>query len=234
MHINLLNNIAFLIALVAAGQIVIARFHKRTSGRQMLLGLLFGSVALLGMANPVTFVPGLIFDGRSIVLAVAGVVGGGWAAAIAAGMAAFYRYQLGGIGAPVGVMVVLQSALLGVLARQWWLRRRDPPQPVHYLLLGVAVQIAQLAAFTLVPNRAGFPFIEQAWWVLLLFYPLATMLLCLIFQNYEQQLVDRESLQNAQDAVAAEERASMRRFHAYFDHAIVGLAITSLDGILAR
>ena len=88
MHINLLNNIAFLIALVAAGQIVLARFQKHTQGRQLLLGLLFGSVALLGMVNPVTFSPGLIFDGRSIVLSMAGIVGGGLTAAIAACFAA--------------------------------------------------------------------------------------------------------------------------------------------------
>jgi PAS domain S-box-containing protein len=229
MLINLINNIAFLIALVAAGQLVVSRFHESSLSRQVLLGLLFGGVTLLGMVNPVNFAPGLIFDGRSIVLAVAGVVGGGVVAAIAAGMAAVYRYQLGGIGAPVGVMVVLQSALLGVLARQWWLRRSTSLHPWHYLVLGVVVQIAQLAAFTQLPNNAGSAFIEQAWWVLLLFYPLATMLLCLIFRNYEQQLVDREALQAAQNAVIAEERASMMRFHAYFDHSIVGLAITSLE-----
>jgi PAS domain S-box-containing protein len=65
--------------------------------------------------------------------------------------------------------------------------------------------------------------------VLLLFYPLATMLLCQIFLNYEQQLVDRNEMEAAQNAVIAEERASMERFHAYFDHSIVGLAITSLE-----
>ena len=228
MLINLINNIAFLVALVAAGQLVISRFHKFSLNRQLLLGLLFGGVALLGMANPVNFAPGVFFDGRSIVLTVAGVLGGGMTATIAAGMAAFYRYQLGGGGALVGIMVVLLSALLGVLARYWW-RRSRPPQPIHYLALGVVVQLMQLAAFTQLPERAGYAFIEQAWWVLLLFYPLATMLLCQIFRNYEQQLVDRNEVQAAQNAVIAEERASMERFHAYFDHSIVGLAITSLE-----
>ena len=117
MLINLINNIAFLVALVAAGQLVISRFHKFSLNRQLLLGLLFGGVALLGMANPVNFAPGVFFDGRSIVLTVAGVVGGGMTAAIAAGMAAVYRYQLGGSGAPIGLMVILLSALLGALAR---------------------------------------------------------------------------------------------------------------------
>ena len=63
-------------------------------------------------------------------LSVAGVVGGVGAAAMAAGMAAIYRYQLGGIGATVGVMVVLVSAVLGVLARAVVVatgRSRHPP-----------------------------------------------------------------------------------------------------------
>ena len=135
---------------------------------------------MLGMVNPVNFAPGVIFDGRSIVLSVVGVVGGGVAAAIAAGMAAVFRYQLGGSGAAVGVIVVIQSALLGVLARQWWQRRATPPHSGHYVGLGVVVQLAQFAAFTQLPDRAGFVFIEHAWWVLLLFYPLTTMLLCLL------------------------------------------------------
>lgn len=162
-------------------------------------------------------------------LAVAGVVGGGLTAAIAAGMAVFYRYQLGGGGAPVGITIILLAALLGVLARQWWQRRSSPPHYWHYLALGVVVQLMQLAVFTQLPDRAGYAFIEQAWWILLLFYPLATMLLCLIFRNYEQQFEEREALQAAQNALIAEERASMERFHAYFDHSIVGLAITSLE-----
>jgi two-component system sensor histidine kinase/response regulator len=229
MIINLINNIAFLVALVAAGQIVISRFYKKPLNRQVLLGLLFGGVAVLGMVNPLNFSPGVIFDGRSIVLSVAGVVGGGVTAVIAAGIAAMYRFQLGGSGALVGIMVVLMSALLGVLARQWWLRRSGPPQLIDYLALGVVVQLAQLAAFSQIPERAGYAFIEQAWWVLLLFYPLATMLLCLIFRNHEQQLIDQLSLSSVREEVNAAERASMERFHAYFDHSIVGLAITSIE-----
>ncbi len=226
---NLINNIAFLIALVAAGQIVVSREYANPLYRHILLGLLFGGVALLGMVNPVHFSPGVLFDGRSIVLAVAGVVGGGVVAAIAAAVAALYRYQLGGSGAVVGITVVVLSALLGVLARQWWLRRAHVPRLIDYFLLGVVVQLMQLTAFTQIPNRAGYPFIERAWWVLLVFYPLATTLLCMMFRNVEQQRMDKQALQNEQDARLAQERASLQRFHVYFDQSIIGLAITSLD-----
>lgn len=205
----LIDNIAFLVALVAAGQIVISQFVKNPLKQHAVLGILFGGVTLLGMLSPVSLAPGLIFDGRSIVLSVAGVIGGTVTAAIAAGMAAVYRYQLGGVGASVGIVVILQSALLGVVARHWWSSRHLTPKPIHYFLFAVLVQLAQLAAFTQIPDQAGYGFIEKAWWVLLLFYPLATMLLCLIFRNYEQHLNDQQALHHAQDAVARE-RAILR------------------------
>ncbi len=209
MTINLINNVAFLIALVAAGGIVISKFHNNPLNRQLLLGILFGSVTLLGMLNPVNFAPGVIFDGRSIVLSVAGLVGGGLTAVVAAGMAAVYRFYLGGGGAAVGITTIVLSAVLGVLARLWLSQRASPPKPTHYFLVGVAVQVMQLAAFTQIPNRAGYAFIEQAWWILLLFYPLATMLLSLSFRTYEQLLKDQLALQNAQQA-SARERSILR------------------------
>ena len=57
MLISLINNIAFLIALIAIVQAVLSRFREDTPIRQVILGLLFGSVALLGMLNPVNFPP---------------------------------------------------------------------------------------------------------------------------------------------------------------------------------
>ncbi len=209
MLIHLINNIAFLVALVAAGLFVLKRFRYDALHRQVWLGLLFGGATLLGMVNPVTVAPGLIFDGRSIVLAVAGVVGGGGAAALAAAMAAIYRYQLGGIGAPVGITVILASALLGVVARTWWSRRATTPAAWHYLALGLLVQAMQVLAFTQLPDRAGYRFLEQAWWVLLLCYPPATMLLCLIFRDQEQRLEQQQALRTAREA-AMRERSMLR------------------------
>ena len=229
MTINLINNIAFLVALAATGQILLSLLRSRPVARQVLLGVLFGSVALLGMLNPVTLVPGIIFDGRTIVLAVAGVLGGWLTAAIAAAAAVLYRLHLGGVGAPVGVSVAVLSALLGVAARAFWSRRAQPPGAASFFALGVLVQFMQMAAFTQIPGGAGYTFIQQAWWVLLLFYPLATMLLCLMFRNYEQQVQDRVALRESQEQRMAQERSNLRRFHAYFDQSIVGLAITSLE-----
>ncbi len=209
MLINLINNIAFLVALVAAAQVVSARFQHDSFQRQLLLGVVFGLTTWLGMLNPVTFAPGLIFDGRSIVLSLTGVVGGGLAAFIAATIAALYRYHLGGVGAYVGITVIVVSALLGVLARAWWNKYPTPPRPIEYFLLGLIVQLAQLAVFTQIPDGAGYRFIAEAWWILLLLYPLATLLLCLIFRDQALREREKQALQAAQEA-AIRERGMLR------------------------
>ncbi len=204
MLVSLINNISFLIALAAVGQALSSRFYKNQLTHQITLGILFGIVTLLGMLNPVHFLPGIIFDGRTIILTVAGVVGGWVTASIATIMALVYRYELGGAGAPVGMFVILQSAFLGVMARYWWDHQEIKPQVIHFVALGILVQIVQLAAFTQVPNRAAYPFIEQAWWILIVFYPLATMLLCIIFRDQFQHIKDQEALQKAQSAIVKE------------------------------
>ena len=163
---------------------------------------MFGGVTLLGMLNPVEFGPGLIFDGRSIVLSIAGVFGGALTAVIAAAMAAAYRIHLGGIGAPVGVAVILASATLGVLARAMWARRRNAPSGWHYLGLGLLVQAGQLIAFTQIPGDAGYAFIHQAWWILMLVYPLATVILCLVFRDQESALENQRALARTQAQIA--------------------------------
>ena len=194
MFLDLVHNIAILVALVAAAQMAIAKFSESQLGKQAILGLLFGAVTVLGMATPLYFAQGVIFDGRSIVLCAGAVVGGGVTAAIGAAIAAAYRLWLGGGGAAVGIATVLLSALIGVLGRWFWERRKIRPGPAHFLILGVIVQLAQFAAFTQLPEGSGYRFIREGGVYLLIFYPLATMLLCQIFADYQDNLAAQHAL----------------------------------------
>lgn len=209
MLVSLVNNIAFLVALVAISQVVVSRFTYQGLSRQLLLGVLFGGATILGMLNPLAYQPGIIFDGRSIVLAVAGASFGAIPAGVAAIMAAAYRYQLGGVGLPVGIFLIAVSALLGVAARHFWEQAGKPPSAFRLLALGIVVQLAQLAAFTQIPEKAGFTFIRQAWWILLLFYPPATLILYFSIKDQEQKVESERALLNAQK-LALRERSLLR------------------------
>lgn len=81
----------------------------------ILQGTLFGIAAIIGMANPVVVTPGLIFDGRSVMISSAGIFFGPAAATISGLFAVVLRIAQGGLGAKTGVLVIVWSALIGVV-----------------------------------------------------------------------------------------------------------------------
>jgi len=87
--------------------------------RKVCLGLLFGGVTIAGMMMPLHYAPGIIFDGRSIVLTLAGLFGGGICAAIAAVLAGAYRAFLGGAGIWAGLATIAVTPFLAFSLWHW-------------------------------------------------------------------------------------------------------------------
>lgn len=123
--INLAQNIALLISLAVVYRVLGARFRGNSVLAQVVSGLLVGAVSIVGMKTPVVFAEGVIFDGRSIVLSVGALFGGPIVAVVSAGLSARYRWHLGGPGTLMGVSVIAESALFGLLFR--FLRIRGMP-----------------------------------------------------------------------------------------------------------
>ncbi|MHB1359058.1 MAG: PAS domain S-box protein [Rhodocyclaceae bacterium] len=94
---------------------------KRESLRRSpwLVGVVLGGIGIGVMLAPLTLMPGVIFDVRSVLLAITGLFFGAIPAAIAMAMTAAYRLSLGGAGAWTGVAVILSSGLIGLAWRHW-------------------------------------------------------------------------------------------------------------------
>ncbi|WP_337270513.1 GGDEF domain-containing protein [Oryzifoliimicrobium ureilyticus] len=91
----------------------------RTIGRPLLrrftIGLLFGTGGVLSMSDPITWMPGIIHDGRLVLAVLAPAYGGGLAAIVAAAMMGSYRLFIGGAGAPGGAVGVALVTLAGYM-----------------------------------------------------------------------------------------------------------------------
>ncbi len=111
---GLISNVALLLALSILYSFLTRIWKRGEMTGRILAGILFGGVAMAGMTLPFHYAPGIIFDGRSMVVSMAGLFGGPVAAAISALIAGVYRLGLGGAGALTGIGVVFTSAALGI------------------------------------------------------------------------------------------------------------------------
>lgn len=204
MVFDLIHNIALLVALGVGLQILARRTEGRPAMYGLVTGLLFGCVGVVGMMTPMKFAPGVIYDGRSIVLSLAGLFGGPIAAAISAVMCSVYRYSVGGAGVWAGLATIVESAILGTIL--FYFRRRDEiwVSPIRLWLFAILVHVIMMAAQFLIPNY-GWEVLRRVGPSVLLFYPLAFLLIAQVFLDGERRRIAdaalRESEQKYRDLV---------------------------------
>ncbi len=173
--IELIYNLALLIALSTVSGFIGDRFPGRRGA--LLQGLLFGAVAVIGMLNPLIFAPGLIFDGRSVMISLGGLFFGPLTAAVSATMAIACRIAQGGIGTLTGVSVILSSALLGVFFYRRRQQRTREITNASLLIFGLVVHGAMLLLMLTLPWPLALDVLRRIGPPVLLVYPLATVLI---------------------------------------------------------
>lgn len=217
--LSLVHNLSLLASLCLLNGFLMRHFQRRGLRYSLLMGLLFGAATLVGMATPVVLKPGLIFDGRSIVLGIAGLFGGPVVAGSAAAMAAAYRLQIGGPGALMGVLVILESALLGVAGQALLQRWQGMARPLPLLGLGLAIHVVMLALMAVLPGGMGAEVWRRLGPVILIGYPIAFMLVAQAFVELERHFHTETALQ-----------ASEARQRSYVDNAPDGVFIVDGGG----
>ncbi len=217
--LNLIQNIALLVALAALYQVIGARFRKESLENKIISGFLFGVVGTIGMMTPLHYSPGIIFDGRNIILNIAGLFGGPVVALVAASMMVAYRAFIGGAGVYVGLATITQSAVLGVIFHYWWSLRQKKVTLLNLWLFGLLSTVVLLLTFLALPGDAGISVVKQIGLTILILYPLATMLLGQLFIDYERQLIDSETLHQSESL-----------YRGIFENAASGVDVVDRDG----
>lgn len=185
MILDLIHNITILIALAAIYRITVSHSLKTNLSYQLFLGLLFGLIGVLGMMTPVNYAPGILLDGRSIILGVSGLIGGPVVALIAAFFMSTYRIELGGDGMLIGIAGIASAATIGVIYHYLKKRREGFLSSLTLLGFGFLLQIVMLVLTLFLPDEIGLKIIKELGLPILVLFPLATMLICLLFQDFE-------------------------------------------------
>jgi PAS domain S-box-containing protein len=166
---------------------------------QILAGLLFGGVAVAGMMNPFHYSPGVIFDGRSILVSMAGLFGGPATAAIASAIASVYRLWLGGAEAMTGVGVIITSAALGVVYHYIHRKRSDVIKPLYLFGFGVVVHVGMLLWMLTLPWPLAFEVLGTISIPVMVVFPIATLFLGTLLADQKGRIYAEDALRESEN-----------------------------------
>ena len=114
------GNLALLISLTFLYGFFGRKFGRWMAGPRALIdGVLFGAIAVVGMQIPMHIADGIIVDGRTVIVMLAGVFCGPLAGIVAAAVVSAFRFYLGGVGAVAGIGAIATAAAVGI-AFQWY------------------------------------------------------------------------------------------------------------------
>ncbi len=194
MFLELFKGAALLLALCFLQGASMRLWRRQPRVGQAMSGLLFGGICVVGMLGPVALLPGVIIDARSVVLGMAGLFGGPVVAGMAATIAAAGRLWIGGAGAPVGVLVIVLCALLGLAYRQARRRGLVGVGPGALLLFGLLLHLVVLACLQLLPAQVARHFNGSLAGTFLLIFTPATALIGLLLADVEARLGTEQAL----------------------------------------
>ncbi len=176
--IALLQNTAFLLAFAMLYEnFWIRNENPKSFATKIFAGLVLGAIGIVLMFTPWRWSPGIVFDTRSVMLAISGLFFGGIPTIVAIIITASTRLIMGGEGQWMGIAVIISSGLIGLL----WRKYRPDWQTKRYylelLMMGIVVHIVMSLCTFFLPANSMLPTLKIIALPLILVYSPATMIL---------------------------------------------------------
>ena len=155
------------------------------------------------MQLPFHYAPGIIYDGRSIILAMAGLFGGGTTAVVSTVLAGAYRAQMGGAGVWAGLATIIGCAGVGLAFRRAYGNRPDRMGILSLYGFGIIVHLVMLACQLLIqPWPSGLAVIGRIWLPILLIFPIVTVLMGLFLGTEERRIQTEIHLRKSESMIS--------------------------------
>ncbi|HKJ41833.1 MAG TPA: PAS domain S-box protein, partial [Sunxiuqinia sp.] len=217
--LTLTQNAALLVSLSILYGLLTKVRRINSSYFKVLLGILFGFITIAGMNMPILMQPGIIYDGRSVILVLAGLFGGPLVSVISVVITAAYRIYLGGIGLIPGLSTIILSAVIGLLFRKIY---KNEPKNVSVLMLwviGLITHVFMLGSQLLMPWPMGLEVIQEIWLPVMIVLPIATLIIGLLFRTEEKRILALREI-----------KESEKRFQTLTENSPVGIFRARPDG----
>lgn len=203
MLLDFIKGIALLLSLCLLQGFSVRLFGRHKQLEQLVSGLLFGGICVIGMMTPVQLAPGVIFDARTVILSMAGLFGGTTVALIAGTIAGAYRFWLGGDGCIVGLATIVTCIIFGLTYRHANKKDLVKIEALQLLLFGVLVHLTMVTIFTAFPLPILNAFMERVAIPYILTFSIGTMLLGLMMQDIIHRTRTEQALQDSEAKMRA-------------------------------
>lgn len=197
---GLIYNASLLLTLV----LVLDFITSKLSGGRICLwkiatGVLLGGIGLAIMHTNWELIPGVIFDTRSVLLGAIGLYFGWIPTLIAVIMTAVFRIYQGGSGVLMGVPVIIEASLIGLIWRAFRSKSLYKLSWFELYIFGLLIHLGMLLCTQLLPEDTRREVLSQIWIPVMAIYPVATVLLGSLLSNRLKrdysvvELAERES-----------------------------------------
>ncbi|MBU8902553.1 MAG: PAS domain S-box protein, partial [Victivallales bacterium] len=163
-------------------------FRQQRVNKRVYNGILFGLSAVVVMSCPIRFMPGVIFDTRSIIISIAGFFGGPIVAAIAILLAGVYRIIQGGMGTITGLVVIVASGAVGVGYYYFRKTHSAVTKPLYIYLFGLIVHIIMLFCMFTLPFNIALDILAAISLPVIIIYPLVSFLIVYLLFDQDRLL----------------------------------------------
>ncbi|MEI6456996.1 MAG: LytS/YhcK type 5TM receptor domain-containing protein, partial [bacterium] len=193
--LGLVHNIALLISMGFLGGFYWKKEVSRlTLSDKLLTGLFLGTIGVVIMLTPWILIPGLVFDTRSILLAVSGLFFGTVPTIVAILITGTYRIILGGDGIWMGLAVILLSGAFGLLWKTILPKWQNKNPGLQLYLLGIVVHIAMLCCVILLPEPIRLKTLRTIAIPVLVIYPVGTLLFGILMLSLFRHFTTKHEL----------------------------------------
>ncbi len=198
--LTLFNNATLLLVLSVIYEVTYFLPSKYKRMRPLFSGLLISFICVAVMSIPFTLQYGVIFDTRSILISVEALIFGPIPTIITVIVASIFRISLGGIGTFTGLLVIINSAIIGLVWRKWLYPKSAKWPWLNVYAMGIVVHVFMLLSMLSLPYPDSLEVIGTIIIPVLIIYPIATVLLTLL-------LMRQENIRNTQNQLIQSEHA---------------------------
>lgn len=215
----LVSNASVLLVLSIIFEVTYMLPIKYKRWQPYISGAMIAAICIVIMGTPFTLIPGVVFDTRSILISVTGMIFGLIPTAITAVAASLFRLSAGGAGAWPGVAVIVSSAIIGLLWQRLIISRAIKWRTLNVYLMSITVHVVMLLCMLLLPYPQNIDVIGAIAAPVMLVYPIASVLLSLLLLRQKQFKVVQGQLAQSEE-----------RFKALFENAPLGYQSLNTEG----